>query len=89
MTREEIEEFVEEHYPNSTFLLADGLDEAFIGVTNLNENYEPVAVYSIEDCIKVFIKQGMKPDEAFEYFSFNVESAYVGEGTPLFINTPE
>ena len=58
-------------------------------MTSLNENYEPVAVYSIEDCIKVFIKQGMKPDEAFEYFSFNVESAYVGEGTPLFINTPE
>tara|TARA_X000001382_G_scaffold31666_1_gene20573 strand:- start:1182 stop:1448 length:267 start_codon:yes stop_codon:yes gene_type:complete len=88
MTREEVEEFIEEHYPDSTFMLADGLDEAFIGVANHEEGY-PIAVYSIEDCVKVFIKQGMKPDEAFEYYSFNVESAYVGEQTPLFINTPE
>jgi hypothetical protein len=30
----------------------------------------------------------MSEEEAWEYFSFNIECAYVGEKTPLYITQP-
>tara|TARA_R110000824_G_scaffold264523_1_gene453354 strand:- start:483 stop:764 length:282 start_codon:yes stop_codon:yes gene_type:complete len=50
----------------------------------------PKAVYSEEKVIEVFVKRdGMTWDEAVEFFDFNVKGAYVGEQTPLFIETFE
>jgi hypothetical protein len=31
------------------------------------------------------IKEGMSEEEAEEYFQFNVEGAWVGENTPIFL----
>lgn len=65
-------------------LLADGFNEALIGVTTKN-----IAVYDIDKCFKVLIKQGMSEEDAIDYFYFNVEGAYVGEQTPIYIHTDE
>jgi hypothetical protein len=83
MTRERIDEWLKER--GMSTLLADGLDEAFLGV---EENDGVVrAVYSIEECIRILSKD-MDPAEAEEYFWYNTAGAYVGEQTPLFIHTP-
>ena len=61
------------------WLLADGFDEAIIGVSG-----DKVA-YSITKCIEVLMKE-MSEEEAVEYFDFNVLVAYVGEKTPIFVD---
>lgn len=68
---------------DSGVLLADGFEDAFIGVgwqANL-----PVAVYDRDECINILMKDGMEEDEAEEYFEFNVQGAYVGLQTPMFL----
>jgi hypothetical protein len=78
-------------------MLADGLDHAFMGLWNPmwgdreidNGVDEPVGVatYDIQKIIEGYVKDGMTTDEAYEYFYYNVEGAYVGDNTPIFIDT--
>lgn len=82
MTRKDIQEWLEER--EITTLLADGLDDAFLGVDLTGD--APRAVYSIDDCIRI-LSEDMGEDDAEEYFWFNVAGAYVGPRTPLFIQT--
>jgi hypothetical protein len=64
-------------------LLADGYDEALIGIT---EGNNPVAVYDVELCIKSLMeKDGMSYEDAVDFFYYNTVSSYVGEKTPLFL----
>lgn len=65
---------------------ADGFDDAILGVTVAAwSNNQNVLVYSVDKCVQMLIDQDMDPDEAWEYFDFNVLGAYVGEQTPLFV----
>jgi hypothetical protein len=66
-------------------LLADGLDDAFIG-TAWRKGIQ-IAVYSAEKCVEVFMRDGCSEEEAWEYFSFNTEGAWVGDETPVFVYT--
>ena len=43
-----------------------------------------VALYDRDACIDILVEAGSTPDEAEEYFDFNVTGAYVGESTPAF-----
>jgi hypothetical protein len=64
-------------------LLADGLEEAFIGI-----GYQfntPIAIYSRNKAIQCLMAQGMDEEQALEYFDFNVIGSYVGEQTPIFL----
>ena len=71
-------------YPEEGTLTADGFEDALIGY-GLQFN-RPVAVYYVEKCINILqLRDGMTEDEAIEYFQFNVQGAYVGESTPIFI----
>jgi hypothetical protein len=81
MTRDEINDYIDEHYPEEEILLLDGLDEAFIGLTTTDIR----AVYSVQKIIEILSKD-MSEEDACEYFSYNIECAYVGEKTPLYIN---
>ena len=63
-------------------LLADGFEEAYIGVGR--QFNKEIAVYDYEKCIDILSKD-MSPQEAMEYFEFNVVGAYVGEETPIFL----
>jgi hypothetical protein len=63
--------------------LADGFEEAFIGIAR--QFNQAFAVYDRAKCISILMRD-MTLDEADEYFSINVEGAWVGENTPAFIN---
>ena len=67
-----------------TYLVADGFDEAFIGVGR-QFNID-VAVYDYNQCIDILMERdGMTDEEAIEYIEFNVVGAYVGKQTPVFL----
>ena len=69
--------------PLDTVLLADGMEAAFLGIGY--QFTKPMAVYSKKRALEALMKQGMTYEEAVEYFDFNVQGAYVGEQTPVFI----
>lgn len=72
-----------EKYPDYTFLIADGFDEAVIGV----EENSMRLVYSTEKCINILVKEHrMEYEDALDYFYYNVSGSYVGEQTPIFID---
>jgi len=89
---QQIKNFIEIIYPDyiDKILLADGFDDAFIGITE-NSSGNPVATYSIDKCLQILAEQFKDQDDpetdAIDYFEFNVRGAYVGEFTPLFVNT--
>ena len=82
-----IESYLEENYPelweSGDILLADGFEDAFVGVV-ASFGSAPKACYNIDTCIDILMKD-LSRDEAIEYLEFNVTQAYVGEHTPAFI----
>jgi len=85
MTRDEINEWLIETCPDEGFLLADGFEDAFIGVV-AGMQREPVACYDRARCIAVLMtRDGMTEDDAEEFFAFNVEGAWMGAQTPVFL----
>jgi len=69
---------------NPEALLADGLEEAYIGLT-VNHHHPVVAVYDYDKCMRVLMDEGLTDDEASEYLEFNTLGAYVGANGPLFV----
>ena len=67
-------------YPEEGFVKADGLDDAIIGVWS-----EGRLVYSVDKVIEILMSQDMSYQEAVEFYEFNIECAYFGERTPIFI----
>jgi len=66
-------------------LLADGLENAFIGLTR-SFGLEDRACYSINKIIEILTERdGMSKDEAYEFFEFNILGAYVSENMPIFL----
>ena len=70
---------------DSEMFLADGLEDAFIGVgQQFNSQF---SIYDREKCIQIFIdKHDMDREMAEEYFDYNVQGAWVGESTPIFVD---
>jgi hypothetical protein len=66
-------------------LFADGFDEAIIGVAE-RIGMEAVVAYDIDKIIEI-LSRDMTEEEAIEYFDFNIIGAYVGERTPIYVNT--
>ena len=67
-------------------LTADGLDEAIIGEVSSFGRDETI-LYSVQKIIDILIKRdGMTPDEALEFYDFNIAGSYLGEGMPTFLN---
>jgi hypothetical protein len=71
-----------------TMLFADGFDDAIVGVGNVFGG-KLCAIYDTDLIVKQCMKDGMKYDEALEFFDFNIAGAYVGEQTPIFIHKIE
>jgi len=69
-----------EIYKDFKLLKADGFDDAILGVDQSND---PVRlIYSVKRCLDI-LEEDMSSEEAMEYFSFNIECAYMGEETPI------
>jgi hypothetical protein len=67
-------------------MIADGFDEAFVGIGQQYNRY--FAIYDRDACIKILMERdGMDEYEAEEYFEFNVTGAWVGHGTPIFVRS--
>ncbi len=83
--RQKLEEYAED--TGIELLFADGFDDAIIGVSVQASKHETVA-YDHSKCVAILMKRdGMTEEDAEEYTSFNVTSAWVGEGTPVFVLT--
>ncbi len=68
---------------NEDALMADGFDEAIIGVAS-RINLGPLVCYDRHKCIQILMdREDWDYDEAEEFFEYNI--AGVGEGTPLFL----
>jgi hypothetical protein len=66
---------------NPEALFADGFDDSLEGFDSHGR-----AIYSADGIIQTLIERdGMESEEASEHFSFNIECAYVGEYTPLWM----
>ena len=81
MSREEIEEI------NPDALLCDGFDEAIIGLAE-RINLGPIVAYDVDKMLKIMVERdGMTYEEAMEYFDYNILGAWMGENTPVYIQT--
>ena len=75
---EELKETIAEHNPEALF--ADGHDHAIMGYSS-----DGRVIYSVDQVVRGLAEDGMTPDEAIEFFNFNIECAYVGEYTPIYM----
>ena len=68
-------------------LKIDGHDNAIIGPAMIWRGNEmcDVLVYDAEQIRENLMKQGMTHEGAREYIEFNIEGAYVGDGTPVLV----
>ena len=97
MNREDIAEI------NPDALICDGFDEAIIGMAE-RINLGPVVAYDVEKIIEILMKDMEVEDDdledgqseedvkrvmAYDYFYFNVQGAWMGEFTPIFITKKE
>ena len=60
-------------------------DDALVGMVAVYPN-PPIAVYDRNRCLEVLTRDGMTPDEADEFFSYNTETGYFGVGTPAILD---
>jgi hypothetical protein len=65
-------------------LEANGFEKAIIGV-GYRCGKPPIMVYSKYKCIRILTKRGMTWEQAEEYFDYNVQGSWMGEGTPIFV----
>lgn len=66
-------------------LVADGFDEAILGVIQVKGRPD-VVCYDYEKCCEILCERDkMTYAEAVEHMDFNVVDAYVGEETPAFL----
>ena len=67
-----------------SYLKADGFDDAIVGICKASERI----VYDKEKMIQVLIdRDGMDYDTAIEFLEFNTWCAYVGENTPIYLDS--
>lgn len=79
MNKEELKETIGEHNPKALF--ADGHDDAIMGYSS-----DGRVIYSVNQIVETLVERdGMTPDESIEYFNFNIECAYLGEYTPIYM----
>jgi len=83
--QERLKDRIAELNPNALFI--DNMDEALVGYA-VQWGSPPLAVYDSERIIEILSKD-LGIEEAQEHFQFNIECAYVGQGTPLILYRPQ
>lgn len=64
-------------------LKIDGFDKAIIG---LQEGIQPRLVYDLWKIVDV-LTEDMSEEDALDYIAYNITGAYVGESTPVIVDT--
>ena len=76
---EELKASITEANPDA--MLVDGHDDALAGYDTKGR-----AIYFIDQIIGILMsRDGMTEEEALEYFTFNIECAYMGQYTPIYM----
>jgi hypothetical protein len=70
---------------NALFLEPSAFDEAILGVAE-RFGMEPVVCYDRTRCIDI-LARGMTREDAEEFFEFNTIGAWMGDLTPVFVDT--
>ena len=84
MNRADITDLYGDDEPN--ILFAEGFDEAIAGVIWDGERTR--VVYDTELILELLMgRSEMSYEEAVEYFDFNIAGSYMGEYTPLYLET--
>ena len=66
-------------------VFADGFEEAILGMARRAGHPEVVA-YDYKKCVQILMERDdMTEEEALDYMEYNAVGAFVGEGTPIFI----
>ena len=80
-----IKDYILEHYADTDdVLFADGFDEAIIGFSPNDRR----VIYSRELCIQILMKDDDIPEEeAVDFLEYNTFNAYVGDKTPIWVDT--
>ena len=68
----------------SDILKIDGFDKAIIGV---QEGIQPRLVYDLWKIVDTLKKEDMSEEDALDYIAYNITGAYVGESTPVIVDT--
>tara|TARA_R100001129_G_scaffold185184_1_gene172356 strand:+ start:113 stop:367 length:255 start_codon:yes stop_codon:yes gene_type:complete len=72
-------------FDEGEFTTAAGLDDAIIGV-GVRCGQPPVVIYAVDRVIEILMRRdGMSNEEAIEFFNFNIEGAWVGKTTPVWM----
>ena len=77
--RKTLESFAQEQQEDIVFF--DGFDDAIVGIIKKFNSYS--VLYDTNKVIQILMKD-MSEEDAYEYFSYNIESAWLGENTPAF-----
>jgi hypothetical protein len=82
VTRAEVDQWADD--AGVELLLADGFDDAILGVGQRFNSY--FVVYDVHKVLDTMVTQhGMTEEDAREFFEVNTVGAWVGEGTPCFL----
>jgi hypothetical protein len=66
-------------------ILLEGHDEALLGVAEIDG--EPRAVYDANAIVRRLMRRdGMDREGAWEFFEYNIASAFRGESAPVFVS---
>ena len=77
--KEELKQAIVSKNPEA--MLVDGHDDALVGYDTKGR-----AIYFTDHIIGTLMQRdGMTEEEAVEFFDFNIECAYVGEFTPIYM----
>ena len=77
-------EELQEGYSQS-LLFADGFDDCIIGVT---DDFGTIrVVYSVDKMIESLMSEGDSYADAREYLEFNTLTAWVGDNTPIYVES--
>ena len=75
MTKKDL---IVEYYPDESFMVADGFDDAIIGICERTNR----VIYSTKKVLEILVEEGMEYGDALDHFSYNVAGSYMGEMTP-------
>jgi len=67
-----------DNYYEYDFLIADGFNDAVIGVDETSMRL----IYSVRKCLEI-LQEYLDEEDAIEYFEYNVSGAWMGDKTPI------
>ena len=78
-------DFIYDNIGEDDVMSADGLDDAIIGIGS-RCGQPDLLVYDKAKVIDILMERDeMTHEQALEFYSFNIEGAWVGEGTPIWL----